>query len=493
MRQSPPGSADPLEQARMLERVHGAVLSGEPTRHRPRAVVFESWRRSLRARVDPDGGCPPVSVDGRALDGLRDTHPLRPWVPLLQRTLLDAADGAAQIMIITDAAGNILWRHGDPHVCRDADRVCLAEGTRWAEEVIGTNAMGTALATGGPVQIHSAEHLVRTYHSWTCAACPVHDPETGALLGTVDLSGPLRTMHPALPALVAAAARLVEGELRLRAAEQDRALRERSGHHLSSAVPGALLSPSGRVVQSLPGSALSAGDRVDLDDPAAATGSPDRTELDELPGGYLLRVRGPGSARHGARRLELGLLGENPPTARIGGRTHRLSLRHAEILTVLALHPGGLDARHLALLLHGERGNPVTVRAEVHRLRGVLGADVLRTRPYRLQVELDSDLARARGALDRGQVGTALRLRAGDLLPDSESPAVRDERDELRACLRSAVLDHDVVQDLWEFAHSTAGHADIEVLERLAALLPPGSARLARVRSKLDRLVDEDR
>lgn len=493
MSQKPLDSADPFEQAREMRRVHAAVLSGEPTRHRPRPVVYESWRRSLHARVDPDDGHPPVCVDDRALDGMRSTHPLGQWVPLLERTLLDAADGSNHIMIITDVAGNILWRQGDSRVCRDADRVALAAGTRWAEDVIGTNAMGTALATGRPVQIHSAEHLVRTYHSWTCAACPVHDPETGALLGTVDISGPLRTMHPALPALVTAAARLVEGELRLRVAEQDRALRERNGHRLSGPVPETLLSPSGRVVQAAPGGSLSAGDRVDLHDPASATGSPDRTELDEVPGGYLLRVRPDRSGSGcGSRSLKLRLLGTNTPTARFDGRVHELSLRHAEVLALLALHPDGLTAQHLALQLHGELGNPATVRVEMYRLRNALGNGVLRTRPYRLDVDLDTDLHRARQALDRGDIGAALRLHAGDLLPDSESPAVRAERDELRAALRSAVLWGANPDHLRSFASTDAGQDDLEVLEQVCAVLPPGSAQVARARSRINRLLGED-
>ena len=39
-------------------------------------------------------------------------------------------------------------------------RAC-SPGTRWSEDAIGTNAMGTTLAVDAPVQIHSAEHLVR--------------------------------------------------------------------------------------------------------------------------------------------------------------------------------------------------------------------------------------------------------------------------------------------------------------------------------------------
>jgi transcriptional regulator of acetoin/glycerol metabolism len=111
------------------------------------------------------------------------------------------------VMLVTDAEGHILWRDGAAAVLSHADGVGLFPGTQWSETAIGTNAMGTALAVDAPVQIHSAEHLVRTYHSWTCVAAPVHDPETGAILGAVDISGPLHTVHPALLQLVSATAR----------------------------------------------------------------------------------------------------------------------------------------------------------------------------------------------------------------------------------------------------------------------------------------------
>lgn len=60
-------------------------------------------------------------------------------------------------MIVTDADGHILWREDKANVCLRADRVLLTEGTKWSESAIGTNAMGTALALGRPVQIHSAD------------------------------------------------------------------------------------------------------------------------------------------------------------------------------------------------------------------------------------------------------------------------------------------------------------------------------------------------
>lgn len=483
-------SFDPLEHARLLERVHAAVLAGDRAPHQPRPVIFESWQRSLEARITPDLGEPPVVLDHSRLDDIRRAHPLARWVPMLRQTLLDATGGTNQVMIITDADGNILWREGHPQVCRDADRVHLAEGTRWAETAIGTNAMGTTLATGAPVQIHSAEHLVRTYHSWTCAACPIRDPDTGAVLGAIDLSGPLHTMHPALLALVVAAARMVENELRWRLVASDDLFRHRNEHHLAE--PGrdvALLSSTGRVVASAPATRFVPGQRVGFDDGGTVRlDDGERVELEPLEGGYLLRLGQP-RTRH-LPRLSLELLGAGTPAATVDGVRHELSLRHAEILALLAMHPGGLTAERLALLLHGERGNLTTVRVEIHRIRNVLGHHVLETKPYRIAAAVESDLLDLREALRRGDVDAAVD-RAGLLLPDSESTAIRAERDELLASMRGWVLSTENPEVLWRFANTDAGRHDPEVLER-ARDLARDAPRREVLETKLRLLLEED-
>ncbi len=152
----------------LLGRVHDAVLAGERSRVGPRPLISDSWRRSLAAHIDPDHDEPPVIYDHATIETIRSVHPLGEVLPLLRATLVSIADEAEHVMIVTDADGHILWREGKADVCLRADRVLLTEGTKWSESAIGTNAMGTALALGRPVQIHSAEHLVRTYHGWTC-------------------------------------------------------------------------------------------------------------------------------------------------------------------------------------------------------------------------------------------------------------------------------------------------------------------------------------
>ena len=209
---------DAAAHARQLAETFDAVLGSSPVRRAPRPLVSASWARSVAARVDPERRTPPVVHAPDELRDIRSAHPLNAVMPLLRHSLVGIAEEGVHLLLVTDAAGHVLWREGAGQLLGPADRVGLFPGTNWSEAAIGTNAMGTTLAVDAPVQIHSAEHLVRTYHSWTCVAAPVHDPDTGAILGAVDVSGPLRTMHPSLTQLVATTARLAESELRARTA-----------------------------------------------------------------------------------------------------------------------------------------------------------------------------------------------------------------------------------------------------------------------------------
>ena len=122
-------------------------------------------------------------------------------------------------------------------------------------------------------------------------------------------------------------------------------------------------------------------------------------------------------------------------------RATPLTGRHADILVLLSRHPEGLSADHLAMLLDDKDLDVVTVRAEMSRLRKVVGSEFIGSQPYRLLVahrqRCRSGVRRARGRRRRG--GT-LDSYAGPLLKQSVSPAIARLRTELSASLRGAVL-----------------------------------------------------
>ncbi|WP_181784456.1 GAF domain-containing protein, partial [Pseudonocardia pini] len=199
--------------ARTLAHLHDATLAGDRPSAVLRTLVARSWRRVLAQGVDPEHGEPAGPLAADEVERRRGGSPLQRVLPELRAALTSVAEDARHVMVITDADGVLLWREGSTRVRHRADSLGFTEGADWSEGSVGTNAIGTALAEGAPVQLFAAEHFVRSHHVWTCTACPVHDPRTGELLGVVDVSGPAETIHPTTVALVGTAVKLAEAGL----------------------------------------------------------------------------------------------------------------------------------------------------------------------------------------------------------------------------------------------------------------------------------------
>lgn len=403
----------------------------------PRPVVLESWRRSELANVDPDTAEADVAYAESDVRDIRDAHPLAPLLPMLSEQLDPALSTAPYVAILTNADGNVLWRDGSAKARVTADTIRLSEGAVWSEASVGTNGIGTCLATGRPTSIFANEHHARRLHPWSCVGAPIRDPDTGGLLGCLDLSGSLRALHPAAVSLVSVSARLLEEQLRARMAQRDERMLVRNAGRLSAAAGRtALLAPSGRVIAAQPHGWLSGPVDVSRGSGDVRLADGEVATLEPLGEGYLLRA-GDGPATAAVPVLTLAFLGRTAPIVCLDGREVPLSLRRAEILALLALHPSGLTADQLAGLLYGDSASPVTVRAEVHRLRTQLGPHVITQRPYRLAATVDADFLHVRRLLHTRDMPAAASAYTGPLLPGSCSPAIRREREALQTRLRA--------------------------------------------------------
>ncbi|MFD0776447.1 GAF domain-containing protein, partial [Streptomonospora algeriensis] len=209
-----PAGADPGEYARLLRRVHEAVLSGDRPPARLRPVIADSWERMRRCRLDPDVARPALALPRDELQRHRAASPLADLLPMLRDSLMPVAEDASYVMVVADHKSRVLWRDGPARMRRMADSMGAVEGSQWNEEAVGTNAVGTSLAVDRPLQVYSAEHYARGLHQLTCASAPVHDPRNGRALGAVNVTGPARTVHPATLALVSAVAQHAESQLR---------------------------------------------------------------------------------------------------------------------------------------------------------------------------------------------------------------------------------------------------------------------------------------
>ncbi|BBY65158.1 GAF domain-containing protein [Mycolicibacterium helvum] len=203
----------------------------------------------------------------------------------------------------------------------------------------------------------------------------------------------------------------------------------------------------------------------------------------------LLRLTG-AAVEVAPRRPRLAVLGSERPrwlvTDEFGHlRATQLTGRHADILVLLSRHPEGLSADHLAMLLDDKDLDVVTVRAEMSRLRKVVGAEVIDSRPYRLLVPITTDIGEVDEALDAGDVTAALDRYPGPLLPQSISPAVGRLRTELTMTLRAAVLATGDPAVLRRWLNSPDGRDDRDGWRALHDGTLPGSVQQAQAHGKL--------
>lgn len=434
---------DPTRLAAVLRDAHASfVADGLPGpaagsgASRVRPVVLESWRRSRSNGVDPERPAIRVALTGADLDAHRREHALSPLMPIVRRLLVDGAEQGGLVVAVADDVGRLLWVEGDRGVRSAVEAAGFVEGASWSEQDVGTSAPGIVLATDHEVQVFAAEHFACAVQPWSCSAAPIRDP-SGRVLGVLDITGGDGAASPHMLSLVRATVAAMEAELVLR--------QLRAGVVAERAAAPAVRAPrdAGRRRRATPSSA-------------------------GVTGAYRLEVLG----------RSAGVLA-----------TSDLSLRHSEILVLLAAHPAGLSADGLAVRLHPGTLSDVTVRAEVSRLRRAVPDLLGGSRPYRLAVPLRTDADDVRDALARGDVHAAVVGYGGPLLPRSQAPGVVALREELDAEVRAAVEATDDVAAVLAWTRTPSGAQDWAAWDRLTGLLPAGSTAAARARARL-RLLD---
>jgi hypothetical protein len=254
----------------------------------------------------------------------------------------------------------------------------------------------------------------------------VHDPLTGVLLGAIDVTGGDHVASPHVLTLVRATVAAVESELRWQHREQ-----------------------------------LQRG-----------AGRPAPPPLQRL-----------------VPRLEV--LGRERARLTLPAGPVELSLRHSELLLLLAeaaVAGEGRTTAQLAAECHPGDAAAVTVRAELSRLRRLVGADLVGSRPYRLRGRIDTDLDQVRRLLARGSVGTALERYPGAVLPGSRAPGVAVARERVSALLRQAVLRSRRPELLLRYVQLPEARNDVAVWQTCLEWLPVNSPRRAAAAAHVLRL-----
>jgi len=172
-----------------------------------RAEILESWRRSQLSGVDPSHvRC----VEGEAR---LDSRIAKVAIPVLN-SMAEVMIGARTSLLLSAPDGTLLWRWDEASQLRDRlNRSNVVRGTRWSEDVIGTNGLGTALETAKAVTVAGAEHFNEALHDFTCAGAPIRHPVTNRVTGVLSVTSLTDDASPLMAPTLLRLARDVEDEL----------------------------------------------------------------------------------------------------------------------------------------------------------------------------------------------------------------------------------------------------------------------------------------
>ncbi len=177
--------------------------------------VLESWKRSRNYNVDPKKPKNNGLLTKNQLEQIRVVNKklIAAAVPAMY-DLHDITYETGFCIVLAEKQGVLLERVGSEKAKRFSAHGNFIEGSNWSESVMGTNAVGTVLATGRPMHIFGYEHYCKCACLCTCSAAPIYD-EYNEIIGVLCLTGPYNLMNPHTLAVVQSTAKAIKRKLKL--------------------------------------------------------------------------------------------------------------------------------------------------------------------------------------------------------------------------------------------------------------------------------------
>jgi len=163
---------------------------------RPR--IANSWRRSLAIGADPlrKTALAAVESDDDLATVRMASEPLLVATAHVRSRLSSVLRDTGYAVIISNAGGCVIETSGGREVLRRLSQIDLVPGADLSEAACGTNAIGTSLADGRPLQVMGAENFCEGGADLTCTAAPVRDPSTHEIAGALNVTAYYRYIRP---------------------------------------------------------------------------------------------------------------------------------------------------------------------------------------------------------------------------------------------------------------------------------------------------------
>lgn len=189
-------------------------LAGEDVTDGVRPEVLLSWYRCRDDyAVDPLQERAP-SAREREPSQLFEEKVVVSELAGVARSIEADVEALGALVAVTDGRGGILAAWGDRSTLRQAEDANLTARFAWSEQGAGTNGMGTALVSEGPIIIRGPEHWCAGFHDWDCAGVAVRDPVSRVPLGALDVSSPKAPLPSSVLTVLRKTQQTIEAGLR---------------------------------------------------------------------------------------------------------------------------------------------------------------------------------------------------------------------------------------------------------------------------------------
>lgn len=214
-----------------------------------RPEILASWQRSRDFGVQPGNADKTVLSPDELQARIATRQPFYDTAVPLMESLHEFTTGSGFLTSLADEEGYVLRQLGDPDIAALAAKNALVEGCNRSERRIGTNAIGTPLETGRPIQVFGSEHYYDPHVTWVCSGAPIFDAH-GAITGSICIIGTSDKVSFHTLGMAAAAAEAITRQLKMKAAyDTIDAIRSRMDLMLENMQNGVLLLDEHMVVQ----------------------------------------------------------------------------------------------------------------------------------------------------------------------------------------------------------------------------------------------------
>lgn len=181
--------------------------------------ILLSWERCKRAGLKREEGfCQPHPLYNS--DVIKAYKRLLEIASPFLNTLFYAINEYRFLFALTDEKGILLDYRCNPQSEQGLVDMGFHVGISMAEEDVGTNGVGTAIAIDNPMIVYGEEHYCFAHQSWVTFGVPIHN-ENGDIIGGIACTEYKDLSHPHTLGMLIASGKAIEEQIKLERALQD--------------------------------------------------------------------------------------------------------------------------------------------------------------------------------------------------------------------------------------------------------------------------------